>query len=31
MFHSDEYEVEMLKQSYCPFCRKEDSRVINTE
>jgi len=28
MFHSDEYEVEVIKQGHCPFCRTKDTRMI---
>ncbi|XP_050423327.1 intraflagellar transport protein 122 homolog [Adelges cooleyi] len=27
LFHSDEYEVELLRQGYCPFCRTQDPRT----
>lgn len=28
MFHSDEYEVEVLRQGYCPFCRTKDLKIV---
>ncbi|XP_050537912.1 intraflagellar transport protein 122 homolog [Daktulosphaira vitifoliae] len=28
MFHSDEYEIEVLRLGHCPFCRTPDLRVL---